>query len=71
MAVERLRSFARPDARTLVAMEDDRIVAVGLLTQTNLNMLGNSLKLVFAVNDEAEEFDELLQALDRLGERRA
>lgn len=52
-------------------MEDDRIVAVGLLTQTNLNMLGNSLKLVFAVNDEAEEFDELLQALDRLGERRA
>ena len=71
MAVERLRSFARPDARTMVAMEDDRIVAVGLLTQTNLNMLGNSLKLVFAVNDEAEEFDELLQALDRLGERRA
>ena len=55
----------------MVAMEDDRIVAVGLLTQTNLNMLGNSLKIVFAVDDETAEFDELLDALDRIGERRA
>ena len=52
-------------------MEDDRIIAVGLLAQTNLNMLGSSLKLVFAVDDEATEFDKLLQALDRLDERRA
>lgn len=51
-------------------MNDDRIVAVGLLTQTNLRMLGNSLKVVFAVDDRTSEFDELLEALDRLGERR-
>jgi hypothetical protein len=51
-------------------MEDDKIVAVGLLTQTNLRMLGSSLKFVFAVEEETSEFDELLQALDRLGERR-
>ena len=51
-------------------MEDDRLVAVGLLTQTNLNMLGNSLKIVFAVDDETDEFDQLLHALDRIGERR-
>jgi len=51
-------------------MENDRIVAVGLLTQTNLRMLGTSLKTVFAVDDGTSDFDELLQALDRLGERR-
>jgi len=55
----------------MVAMEDDdKIVAVGLLTQTNLRMLGSSLKVVFAVDDSTSEFDELLQALDRIGERR-
>jgi len=51
-------------------MEDDRIVAVGLLTQTNLRMLGSSLKVVFAVDESTAEFDELLQQLDRIGERR-
>jgi hypothetical protein len=51
-------------------MDDDRIVAVGLLTQTHLSMLGNSLKVVFAVDDETAEFDELIEALDRIGERR-
>jgi len=51
-------------------MNDDKIVAVGLLTQTNLRMLGSSLKRVFAVNDQDAEFDKLLQALDRMGEHR-
>jgi len=54
----------------MVAMENDKIVAVGLLTQTNLRMLGSSLKVVFAVDEDTAEFDELLQALDNLGERR-
>ena len=49
---------------------DDQIVAVGLLTRTNLRMLGSSLKVVFAVEDGTAEFDELLRQLDRLGERR-
>ena len=52
-------------------MEDDRLAAVGLLTQINLNMLKSSLRVVFAVDDEAADFDELLLALDRLGERAA
>jgi len=54
-----------------VAMEDEKIVAVGLLTQTNLRMLGSSLKVVFRVEEDTAEFDELLQQLDRVGARRA
>lgn len=50
-------------------MNDDRIAAVGLLTHAHLRMLGSSLKVVFAVDDESAEFEELLAALDRLGER--
>lgn len=51
-------------------MEDEKIVAVGLLTQTNLRMLGSSLKIVFRVEEDTAEFEELLQQLDRIGERR-
>lgn len=51
-------------------MEDEKIVAVGLLTRTNLRMLGSSLKVVFAVEEDTREFDELLQQLDRIAERR-
>lgn len=51
-------------------MEDEDIVAIGLLTHTHLAMLGGSLKVVFHVDDDAAQFDELLQALDRIGERR-
>ena len=54
----------------MVAMENDKIVAIGLLTQTNLRMLGSSLKVVFAVDEETAQFDELLRALDNLSERR-
>lgn len=51
-------------------MDDDgKIVAVGLLTQTNLRMLGSSLKVVFRVDQDTAEFDELLLALDRVGDR--
>jgi arginyl-tRNA synthetase len=51
-------------------MEDDDIVAIGLLTRTHLRMLGSSLKVVFHVDDNGEQFEELLQELDRVGERR-
>lgn len=51
-------------------MEDEDIVAIGLLTRTHLTMLGSSLKIVFRVEDDAEQFAELLQALDRVGEGR-
>lgn len=51
--------------------DDGKIVAVGLLTRTNLRMLGSSLKVVFRVDQDTAEFDDLLQALDRISERSA
>jgi hypothetical protein len=43
--------------------EDEPIVAVGLLTQTNVNQLGSSLKKVFPI-DETPCFQDLLRAID-------
>jgi len=42
---------------------DDPFVAVGLLTETNIRMLGSSLRQVFPIPED-NQFDELLQALD-------
>ena len=50
---------------------DEPIVAVGLLTDTNLRMLGGSLRVVFPVQQNTAEFDELLLALDRIDRIRA
>ena len=50
---------------------DEPIVAVGLLTDTNLRMLGGSLRVVFPVQQNTAEFEELLQALDTIGRSRA
>ena len=44
-------------------MSIQRIVAVGLLTQTNLDMLGQSLKRVYSIN-ETPCFEGLLSAID-------
>jgi len=44
-------------------MEDEDIVAIGLLTRTQLRMLGSSLKIVYRVED-TDRFDSLLRALD-------
>jgi hypothetical protein len=41
-----------------------RIVAVGLLTQEQLDMLGTSLQKVYRI-DETPCFTELLQAIDQ------
>jgi hypothetical protein len=42
---------------------DDPFVAIGLLTETNIRMLGTSLKHVFPLPDD-QKFDDLLKALD-------
>ena len=47
-------------------MEHEPIVAIGLLTQANLQMLGNSLKVVFRVDEDTAQFDALLRALDQV-----
>jgi hypothetical protein len=44
--------------------DDDRIVAVSLLTREEVQVLGNSLKRVYAVPSDGN-FDDLLRALDR------
>jgi hypothetical protein len=45
-------------------MNREPIVAVGLLTRTQINMLGPALKQVFPVPSDGR-FDDLLAALDR------
>ena len=44
-------------------MADDPFVAVGLLTETNIRMLGGSLRQVFPIPRD-DKFDDLLKALD-------
>jgi len=44
--------------------EPERIVAVGLLTQRDLDLLGSGFRRAFRV-DETPCFDELLAAIDR------
>jgi len=45
-------------------LPSERIVAVGLLTESNVRTLGSSLKKVFPITDDTR-FDDLLQALDK------
>lgn len=43
--------------------EAEPIVAVGLLTQRDLDLLGNGFRRVFRL-DETPDFDELLKSID-------
>lgn len=45
-------------------MAEHRIVAVGLLTQPELDLLGQSFTRLWPV-DEAPHFDDLIKAIDR------
>lgn len=44
-------------------MAEDPFVAVALLTETNIRMLGSSLRQVFPIPED-NKFDDLLKALD-------
>lgn len=44
-------------------MNDQRIVAVGLLTDQDLELLGNTFKRLWPI-ENAPAFSELLQAID-------
>ena len=44
-------------------MADEPFVAVGLLPETNIRMLGTSLRQVFPIPDD-NKFEDLLKALD-------
>lgn len=45
-------------------MPGERIIAVGLLTKTDLDRLGDTFARLWPV-EEAPDFDELLQAIDK------
>ena len=44
--------------------DDDKPVALALVTKTQMDMLGSSLKVVFRIEEGEEAFAELLRALD-------
>ena len=50
--------------------DHDQIVAVGLLTQADLNRLGSGFRNAIPV-DETPMFEELLRAIDEADEQRA
>lgn len=52
----------RPKLQT--HMVDDKPVALALITRTQRDMLGSSLKVVFEIKESSEQFAELLSALD-------
>ena len=45
-------------------MDQDRIVAVGLLTERDLDLLGPAFKWAWPVESEPEIFEKLLRAID-------
>ena len=52
-------------------MDQDRIIAVGLLTRSDLNLLGPTFDRLWPVEEfQGEEaFEELLRAIDEADER--
>lgn len=50
-------------------MEKDRIVAVGLLTEKDLAVLGTGFRRAYRVSDDAD-FTDLLKAIDVAEARR-
>ena len=48
--------------------DDDRIVAIGLLTQRDLCVLGQGFRRAFPVED-CHEFNDLLRRIDEADER--
>ena len=44
---------------------NQRIVAVGLLTQQDLNLLGPTFERVWPIEDAPSSFEELLYAIDQ------
>ena len=57
-------ALSRPDSGRLEMQDHERPVALALVTQSQLDMLGTSLKVVFRVGDGEEKFADLLRAFD-------
>ena len=52
-------------SQEVIVVADDPLVAVGLLTETNVRMLGSSLRHVFPIPQD-NKFDDLVRALDQV-----
>ncbi|MEO0063321.1 MAG: hypothetical protein RLZZ08_1881 [Pseudomonadota bacterium] len=52
-------------AKDQTAVDKERIVAIGLLSDVHLRMLGSSLKQVFLISED-DQFDALIRALDEM-----
>ncbi len=65
MALIRIRDVVNGNQEDDVAANDDRVIAVGLLTQSDLDRLGQGFRRIFPIPD-AGDFDDLIQALDQI-----
>ena len=54
--------------RGFIMVSQEKIVAIGLLTQSDVDALGSTLKMVFPV-DQKLMFIELIEALDSAQDR--
>jgi hypothetical protein len=52
-----------------VVSNSDRVIAVGLLTERDLEVLGSGFKRAFPLGYEATDFDSLLAAIDEADRR--
>ena len=55
----------RPSSQPAPTSGRDRVVAVGLLTQRDIDVLGTGFRRLFPI-EESNGFDDLLRELDRL-----
>jgi hypothetical protein len=44
-------------------MDNEKIVAIALLTETHVRMLGTSLKKIFSITEDGR-FDDVLKSID-------
>lgn len=49
-------------------MDQDGIVAIGLLTRRDLNLLGPTFSRLWPIEDAPRSFEELLRAIDQADE---
>jgi hypothetical protein len=66
--LKRLSAFSNLHQFTERLVEPERIVAVGLLTRHDLNLLGPTFDRVWPV-EKAPSFSELLRAIDEADQR--
>jgi hypothetical protein len=70
LALQKLTCVYNPDDHTEPDMRNEQFVAVGLLTQRDLDVLGSGFRRAFPLNDAAD-FAPLLRRLDEVSRHSA